>query len=425
MNLNEPRRKRILYVDRAQGIGGSHTNVLYPTIAGLDQEQYEPIVLFYWPNPYREQLEAAGIKTIVFDIPSTSQHPATVARFQKNRMVRDWQQSEGQWSNLYHNLGSYVRLGYSLPQIFRLVKIMKEQQVDLVHLNNNPAGRGREIILAAKLTGAPFICYAQNFSEFWAADRQVARLIDQYVFCSNAIGKHCITLGGAVPAKSRTIYPGVVDVEKWSQSYNSARIRRELGLSEHDFVIGNIGRLTSWKGQDVFLKALAEVKQEAPDIKAIIVGGPTTIAEAKQSGESADFYEYLVALTESLGLVDNVLFTGFRSNIPEILSAIDIFVHSSSEPEPFSTAVIEAMMAGCPVVATRAGGMPEMINHGVTGLLVTIKDSQVMAEAILTYYREGDKMNKISLAGQKRAREDLTAQRHAREFYDLYQTILA
>jgi glycosyltransferase involved in cell wall biosynthesis len=184
----------------------------------------------------------------------------------------------------------------------------------------------------------------QGFNEFQAVDQQIARLVDQYVFCSNAIGEHCTTAGKVNPAKGCTIYPGVVDVEKWSQPYDTSQIRREFGWTDQDFIVGNIGRLVGWKGQDVFLKALAEVKREIPDVKGLLVGEPDKMDEGP-NGEPSPFYQHLLALTESLNLADNVHFAGFRSDIPEILATIDVLVHSSTEPEPFATAVIEGMMA--------------------------------------------------------------------------------
>jgi glycosyltransferase involved in cell wall biosynthesis len=424
MTQSKLRKKRILYFGVTPGVGGSIINVLYPVVTGLDRDRYEPLVLFYWSNPYRERFETLGVKTIVFEKPRPRRHPTPIAQLQKNRVVRNLQQGNGRGKALYHALGSYVRLSYCIPQILELAKLIKVHDIDLVHINGTSTGSSREIVLAAKLMGVPCICYAQGFSEFQAVDRQIARLIDQYVFCSNAVGEHCMTLGGVIPAKSCTIYPGVPDVEKWFRPYDASRILREFGWSDQDFIVGNVGRLVDWKGQDVFLKAMAEVKREIPDVKGLLVGEPDKTEEGP-NGEPSPFYQHLLALTESLKLTDNVCFTGFRSDIPGILAAVDVLVHSSTEPEPFAATVIEGMMAGRPVIATKAGGMPEMVKDGVTGLLVPPRDPKAMAQAILFYYRDQARARQIAIAGQQRARTDLTAERHANEFYALYQTLLA
>lgn len=424
MNQSITRKKRILYFEITPDVGGSITNVLYPVVTKLDPEQYEPLVLFYWPNPYRERFEASGVRTIVFDKPRPRQHPAPVAKLQENKVVRGLQQGKGRGTDLYHALGGYVRLSYCIPQILRLMRLIKANNIDLVHINGTSTGHGREIILAAALAGVPSLCYVQGFNEFQAVDWQIARLVDQFVYCSNAIGEHCTPPNGVPSANACTIYPGVVDVEKWSRPYDASRIRREFGWTDRDFVVGVIGRLVGWKGQDVFLRALAEVKREVPNVKGLLVGKPDT-AHGGPDGELSSFYLHLLALTESLGLSDNVHFAGFRSDIPEILAALDVLVHSSTEPEPFATAVIEGMMAGCPVIATKAGGMPEMIEDGVTGRLVPPGDPESMAQAILFYCRNKVQAKRIAMAGQQRATRDLTAERHVNEFCALYQTLLA
>jgi len=423
MEPGTTRKKHVLYFEITPGVGGSIINVLYPVVTCLNRDLYEPLVLFYWPNPYHKRFEASGIKTVIFEKPRARRHVAPIARLQANKVVRKLQQSKGRSSTLYHALGSYLRLSYCIPQIIRLAKFIKAHDIDLVHINGASIGPGREIILAARWVGVPCLCYVQGFDEFQAVDWQIARLVGQFVFCSNAIAEHCTPPRGALPTNACTIYPGVVDVEKWSRPYDASRIRQEFGWTDQDFVVGVVGRLVGWKGQDVFLKALAEVKREVPDVKGLLVGEPDRTDEGP-NGEPSPFYQHLLALTESLNLTDDVRFAGFRSDIPEILAAIDVLVHCSTEPEPFATAVIEGMMAGRPVIAAKAGGMPEMIEDGVTGLLALPRDPEAMAQAILFYYRDRDRARQIALAGRKRATTDFTAERHVNEFYALYQTLL-
>jgi glycosyltransferase involved in cell wall biosynthesis len=415
------RAKRILFVETTPGTGGSVTNVLYPMVTGLDRERFTAVALFYWPNPYQERLEQAGVQTLRFDRPRRSGHPQNVARLQAEQMAvfetlrarRRW------WRDLYHAAGSYLHLAYSLPQIRRLAQIIRQVGADLVHLNRDHATVGRQVVLAARLAGVPSLCYAQNFSVFHAADRQIAGLVDHYVFCSQAIGRHCQQHGGVRPGRGVTIYPGVAEAERWAQPYDVAGLRRSLGWSPDAFVVGNIGRLVAWKGQDVFLRALAEVKREAPSVRGLIVGGEGVIPP----GGSA-YAQRLVQLTQELGLTDHVHFAGFQGDIPPWMAAADVLVHSSTGPEPFATTVIEGMLAARPVVAMNAGGMPEMVSDGVTGLLAPPRDPSAMAEAILTYWRDRERARQMGLAAQQAARARLTAARHIREFQALYERAL-
>jgi glycosyltransferase involved in cell wall biosynthesis len=244
--------------------------------------------------------------------------------------------------------------------------------------------------------------------------------VDYPVFCSNAIGRHCAAGGGIDPRRGRTIYPGVAEPDLWARPYDTAAVRRSFGWSADDFVVGNIGRLTGWKGQDVFLRALAEVRRQAPDVKGLIVGGDD---EARPGQPS--FGDHLVSLARELGLGETVRFTGFRTDIPPLTAALDVLVHSSTDPEPFATTVIEALFAARPVVAMQAGGMPEMVTHGVTGLLAPPRDPPAMAQAILAYYHDRERARQMGLAGQQAVRERLTARHHISAFEALYAEVFA
>lgn len=410
-------KRRILYVQLGSGVGGGIINGLYPIVAGLDRDRYEPIVLFYWPNPYRQRFEALGVKTLLFAKPKPWKHPIPIVQAQKTGLVTRLQKGKSRCGTLYHVLGSYLRLGYYIPQILRLARCMRNLHIDLVHLNSSGIGHGREIVLAAKLTGLPCVCHVQDFGEFQAADRLVARFVGQYIFCSDAIGQHCMAQGRIAPNRGRTVRYGLCNVEKWSRSYDTSQVRREIGWSEKDFVVGNIGRLVPWKGQDVFIRALAEVKQEVPDVKGLVVGGPDA-----RKGQA--FYEQLLALRESLNLADNVHFTGFRDDIPRIMASVDVVVHSASRPEPGGTVVSEAMFAGRPVIATDAGGVPEIIDDGVTGLLIPLNDPHAMALGILCIYRDRPLAERMGIAARQKAEEQFDLRRYVVEVESMYEAAL-
>ena len=136
-----------------------------------------------------------------------------------------------------------------------------------------------------------------------------------------------------------------------------------------------IGRITPLKGHPYFLKAMARVIHQLPSVKVQIIGD----APAKKQ----PYKDELVLLTKRLGIADHVEFMGNRRDIPELLSKADCLVLSTITQEAFGRVIIEAQAAGVPVVATRVGGVTEIIEHEKTGLLVLPKDIEAMADAVL------------------------------------------
>ena len=146
-------------------------------------------------------------------------------------------------------------------------------------------------------------------------------------------------------------------------------LRRELGL-EGVQVVGAFGRITPWKGQNVLLEALPYL----PDVHALVVG------EAKS--EERTYAEALRQQSKDLGLEDRVHFVGFRRDIPQLMRLSDVVVHTSVAPEPFGRVVVEGMLASRPVVATRGGGVLEIIDDGDNGVLVPPGDPNALAEVL-------------------------------------------
>jgi glycosyltransferase involved in cell wall biosynthesis len=137
-------------------------------------------------------------------------------------------------------------------------------------------------------------------------------------------------------------------------------------------LVGLFGRITRWKGQDVLIKALAQL----PGVHGLIVG------EALFTEEDRLFGEELRRLALKLGVAERIHFLGFRHEIIPLLLRADLVVHASTSPEPFGRVIVEAMLAGRPIVAAKAGGALEIINDGQTGILVEPGDPQALARAI-------------------------------------------
>ena len=173
-----------------------------------------------------------------------------------------------------------------------------------------------------------------------------------------------------------------------------------------------VGRISPWKGQDIFIRAAALVRQTRPDVRFEIVGSVLFGEEAYES--------QIHQLVETLGLQDTVLFLGFRNDIPELIAAADILVHASTTPEPFGQVVVQAMAAGKPVVATRGGGVLETVVEHQTGLLVPMGDAPAMAAAILTILANPVQAAAMGRSGRRRFLEHFTIEQTVIAIQNLY-----
>ncbi|HVZ49820.1 MAG TPA: glycosyltransferase, partial [Gemmatimonadaceae bacterium] len=173
----------------------------------------------------------------------------------------------------------------------------------------------------------------------------------------------------------------------------AAAARAALGAAPGTPVAVHVGRFHHWKGQQVLLRALAQV----PDLHAWFVGAPLF-------GEDA-FDAELRALATALGVASRARFTGFRDDVPTLLRAADVVVHSSVYPEPFGRVVVEGMLAGRPVIAANAGGVPEIVTDGDTGILVPPGDPAALAAALRRVTADPAAAAAMGARGRARARE--------------------
>jgi len=184
---------------------------------------------------------------------------------------------------------------------------------------------------------------------------------------SNVIGRHMIEDFNVTPENIRCI-PRSVDLRKFN-------IPRSMDSAKSQYTISIIGRITPLKGHEYFLKAMARVVRTLPYVKIWIIG------DAPE--EKISYREGLKVLARRLGLAERIEFLGSRKDVPELLAETDVLVFSSVVPESFGRVIIEAQAAGVPVVATRVGGVVEIIEDGQTGILVEPRHPEEMAEAVV------------------------------------------
>jgi glycosyltransferase involved in cell wall biosynthesis len=355
-------KKRILYIEmnRDGTLGGSYYSLLY-LLQGLNRNLYEPVVMFFRENTMIPDFESTPAEVMVYDYAPSTFHP-----------IR----------------GPYDALRY-LPKLFRRVlipqfglgKMIDEIRPDILHLNNNFFSN-HEWMLACRLRGVKIVAHNRGVPMQSSLQTRIfVRMLDA-VICVSDFNLHAIHEFGLSPKLARRVYNGL-DPERIkipASAQQRERYRRELGLSGEDILIGIVGNISRFKGQLVFARAMRMVIERNARAKAVIIG----TAPSKELAYEREVRTYIA----SANLGDRVAMLGFRNDVPDLLNAMDIFVHASTEPEPFGRAVLEAMIMGKPIVATDGGGVRELIVDGESGKLVPMGDHVAMASSIDGYIRD-------------------------------------
>lgn len=199
--------------------------------------------------------------------------------------------------------------------------------------------------------------------------------LDKLVTITEQIAEQALRFWPVKPNIVRTIYHGI-DHRLYSPSnQNRKQARANLRLPAKGRLIGIVGQICEIKGQKLVLQAFRKIRAHFPDVSLIITGSPAP----KSSRYLTDLHLFI----EKHNLAGSVHFTGFCSDIPLLMSTLDLMVLGSIE-EPFGLVVIEAMAAGCPVIASNAGGVPEIIDDQIDGLLYQAGDSKDLEEKIVT-----------------------------------------
>jgi glycosyltransferase involved in cell wall biosynthesis len=208
-----------------------------------------------------------------------------------------------------------------------------------------------------------------------------------------------------------------IEVESFDSTLDGALFRREHKIPLGIPLVGMVGRLRPWKGQERFLRIAARISKNYPDVRFIVVGGDPFQVDN-------DYSNHLQRLTGELGLADRVAFTGHLRDVREALAAMDVFVHPG-DPEPFGLVNIEAMAMAKPVVAFAHGALPEIVVNGQTGYLVEPVDEIGMAEAVMDLLNNSTHSEKMGKAGRSRVESYFTIQRVVSEVEAVLEAVIS
>ena len=302
-----------------------------------------------------------------------------------------------------------VRALLSLPAYtLRLARRLRALDADLVHTNTLKAALYGGV--AGRLVSVPVVWHIRD------------RIATDYLprAAVHLVRTAARVLPTALVANSRTTLDTLPEVARSGVLYNPvvpdavAPLSARPARGDRPFTVGMVGRLSAWKGQNVFLEAFASAFR-GDDVRARIVGSALF-------GED-EYAESLVRHAERLGIEEQVEFRGFRDDVWDELANLDVLVHASVTPEPFGQVVLEGMAAGLPVVATAGGGPSELIADGVEGLLTPPNDATALADALRRLRADPDLRLRLGEAAAARSLE-FTPERAAAQLLEVYRGIL-
>jgi glycosyltransferase involved in cell wall biosynthesis len=305
-----------------------------------------------------------------------------------------------------------------------LINLIRNERFDIIHAHTSKAGfLGR---LAARIAGTRRVIYSPHgdiFSGYFPgyqtavyrlAERAAAPWCERIVTLTDAGAREYLIRGIGTRRQFVTI-PNGVSADSLSGAADRRGVRKEFGIGTDDFVIACVGRLVRIKGNDVLAAAAPRILAGAcgRDIRFLVVGdGPEL--------------EALKSLTERLGVRNRFSFPGFRKDVGRLLSGADLLVMPSRN-EGLGMSILEAMAMSLPVVASRVGGIPEVVTDGVTGLLVSPEDPDDLARACVGLMKDADGARRMGQAGRRVVTERFSIERFidntARLYLDLMRAI--
>lgn len=299
--------------------------------------------------------------------------------------------------------------------LFRLVKMMRRERPDIVQtwlFTSNLWGR-----VAAKLARVPVVIASERAVDRWKTrahaliDRMLARMSDAVVANAEAVGNFCVNRVGIPPVKISVIRNGL-NIEAFDQA--ASRFPTDPApLRGEGLIVGIVARLEPQKDIPTLLGAI-EI--------AFTIGGESIISELWIIGDGPDRAKLEAMASSSPTLKNRVRFLGRRDDVPALLKMMDIFVLSSLW-EGMPNAVIEAMAAGLPVIATAVDGTTELVDDGSTGLLVSPGSPRPLAVAINNLARDEELRRRMGAAGRERVERVFGEERMVDEFASLYREL--
>ena len=364
----------VAFVHGIGEIGGAERELLV-YLEHLPSRGIQPLVVCPAEGPLSEKIAALGIHT---------QH----VPFPAWRKLLEWPRR-----------GEAVR---------RLRHVIQQGGPSLVHVND--IWWLPQTLRAVKGLGTPILCHVRQEIQPHKVRRYELPSAD-VVFAVSRDVEASLKSGGVKPERIHVLHSGI-DLARVPASPNGAEFRRRHGIPPDVPLLGTVANLFPRKGYDVMLRALSVLRRRRPEIHYLIVG----------TGDPG-YEQMLHELVRSLGLEESVHFAGFQDPVYPALAAMDVYVHPAIM-EGFGIALLEAMAMVKPVVATTTGGIPDIVVHEETGLLVAPEDPEALASAIGVLLDDKSRWAALGQAGRKRVERLFTVDAMVSKLTACYEDVI-
>ncbi len=373
---------RVLYSEgNTDGtIGGSYYSLLY-LLEGLDRTRVSPLLVLRADTPLIDRFRQA-----VGDVRIVPRTPTLTFGERATPWLR-WALRPAQ---------RLLNLTRFCLAVLRLAGWLRRERIDLVHLNNSVTSN-HDWMLASMLVGVPCLTHERGLNDEysamarWCAPRLAAILCISQAVCDKLVECH-------VTSDNLVLVPNGLDPKIVSPTQPADEVRRSLGIGPDRRVIGMVGNIRGWKGQEIVVRALALIRERVPAVTCVFVGEATAA--------DADYEAKLRGLIDTLGLQSNVIFAGHYRNVADPLSIMEVAIHASVSPEPFGRVLLEAMAMRRPVVGSRGGAVTEIVLDGVTGFTFRPGDVDDLAEKTVRLLVDSELASRLGEAGYRRVESE-------------------
>jgi len=370
-------KKKVLWLIKGLGSGGAE-KLLAMSLPYLNREKFDYQVVYFTKsvNDLVPQFEQAGIPVICLD----------------------------------------VEKSYDIKGVFRLARTIRQRKIDIVHIQSPYWGIIARII--GRIVGVKIIISTEH--QFLKKLHPVVRLgsiltyflNDATIGVSQAMVK---SLQKCKTVRKKDLYtiPNGIDINATRPSHlDTTSIKEKLGIDKHNSFILNVANFKPQKGHQYLIMAAPLILKKCPQTTFVLVGVG-----------KPDVIERLENMVDQLGIRKNVIFAGFRSDVPELMSACDVFVLPSLW-EPFGIVLLEAMALGKTVIGTNVGGIPEVIDDGINGFLVEPGNSQQLAEKTQELLLNEKLRNQMGQNGMRKVQEKFSIQQMVGAIEQVYVTVI-